>query len=112
MRAVSFPLTDLPCASPCTSTTVAAVAGVAGSAGSNDEAKNSLRLLSTSAGELVGFFRAGLGGVSLSGAGRLRALPVCLAQAPTPVAAAAKSDEANLGLLGDKGERGNATSTR
>jgi hypothetical protein len=73
---------------------MAGATGVAGTAGSKEESRKSLRIRSGSTGEFDGRFSAGLGGVSVNGAGRLRALPFGLA---TP----AHVDTVNLGLLGD-----------
>jgi len=88
-----------------------AVAGVAGIAeiefsGSKLALIKSFRTLSASIGEFVGRLNAGVGGESLSGAGRLLALPLGFAIPPIP------DTVGDLGFLGEVWGREKATSTK
>ena len=84
--------------------------GETGTAGANDESIKSLRTFSGLRGELVGRLNAGLGGDSLSGAGRRRAGPFGLV-----LNVGDGDDVASGGLFGEPGVlqlRGKATSRK
>lgn len=90
-----------------TSTGVAkdtAVAGVTGTKGSKLAARKSFRTLSASNGEFDGRLIAKLGGESLSGAGRLLALPLGFMIPALEVG--------DLGLLEEAWDHENGTSTK